>query len=144
MSRLYPSLLRALLLCLLLPIVGFAGALAATGGNDSPLAVEPALMVASMFLSSLAGRGNAVASDHDELKANANAGEPASRCCIRGCTACRTCWAAGAPARFGFLVAMQQQAGAWWLLGIRAGCLRSAPRRCSSGSPRRWSLKVKP
>jgi hypothetical protein len=143
MSRFILPVLRALLLCLLLPIVGFAGALAATGGNDSPLAVEPALMVATMFLSSLAGAATLSLRIMTELKANADAGE-ASKPLLHPWIYCIShmlgSWCAGA---FGFVFAMQQQAGAWWLLGtvlvLSFGGAKALERIADS-----WSLKVKP
>jgi hypothetical protein len=116
MSRFILPLLRALLVCLILPIAGFAGALAATGGQDSPLNVPIVLLVATMFLSSLAGAAALSMRIMAELKANAEAGA-ASKELLHPWMYCIShmlgSWSGGALA---FVGAMQAQLGVWSLL----------------------------
>ena len=55
MNRYIIITIRALIACLWVPVPVYAGVLFATGANDSPLAVPLPLLVATMFLSTLAG-----------------------------------------------------------------------------------------
>jgi hypothetical protein len=143
MIRIAFSALRALSLCLLAPIVGFAGALAATGGNDSPLNVPIVLLVATMFLSTLAGAATLSIQVMGELKANAKAGEPA-RPLLHPALYCLShmlgSWCAGALA---FLVAMERQAGVWWLLASVLVCSWIGAALLERVA-KSWAMKGKP
>jgi hypothetical protein len=68
--------LRVLVWMLCVPLFVFSAAVAATGGQESPLNVQPVLVVACMFFSTLAGAFTLSLRMIAELKGNFDAGTP--------------------------------------------------------------------
>ena len=116
MNRYIIITIQSLIACLWVPVPVFAGVLLATGANDSPLAVPPTLLVATMFLSTLAGATTLAMRIVSELKANAEAGNPAKALQHPWWTALSHMLGSWLASSFFFLVCMAQQAGVWMLL----------------------------
>lgn len=113
MSRYLALTLRALVLVMWTPAVAFAAALAATGAEASPLNVPPALAVATLLLSTLAGATTLAIRVLAELKANPE--KPLVKPWLYCLAHMLGSWCAGA---FFFIVAMSQQYGVWMLLAM--------------------------
>ena len=110
--------IRSFVVCLWVPVPVFAGILLETGANNSPLAVPLALIVATMFLSTLAGVTTLAMRFVSELKANAEAGTPTKALSYPWWTAISHMLGSWLASAFFFLVCMAQQAGVWMLLSV--------------------------
>lgn len=110
--------IRTLMVVLWTPAAVFAGAIAYTGADASPLNIPPVLLVATMFFSSLAGATTLSIRFVAELKANADAGQPAKALLYPWATGLSHMLGSWLSGGFFFLVSMGQQAGVWTLLAV--------------------------
>ena len=116
MNRYIIITIHSIIAGLWVPVPVYAGLLLATGANDSPLAVPLTLLVATMFLSTLAGATTLAMRIVSELKANACAGNPTQALLHPWWTAVSHMLGSWLASAFFFLVCMAQQAGVWLLL----------------------------
>jgi hypothetical protein len=108
--------LRVLVWMLCVPPFVFSAAVAATGGQESPLNVQPVLVVACMFFSTLAGAFTLSLRMIAELKGNFDAGTPEKPLFApywTGLSHMFGSWLAGAAF---FMLGMAWQLGVWLLM----------------------------
>lgn len=111
MKRLISFLLHAhLMAALWVPLLSFAGVLAVTGANDSPLNVPVVLIFATLFISTMAGAATLASRVQSELLAKGSISTPWLYCASHMLGS----WCSGA---FAFLISMQRGADVWVLLG---------------------------
>lgn len=117
MNRYLVILIRALLVCMWTPVAAGAVVAAAQAGSEPMLAVPLALLMATAFVSTLAGATTLCLRMVAELKAIAESDKP-ERPLVKPWLYCLAhmlgSWTAGL---FFFLVSMHQQATPWTLLG---------------------------
>jgi hypothetical protein len=108
--------LRLLTALLLVPPLVFGAAVAATGGEASPLAVQPVLVIACALFSTLAGAFTLALRIMAELKTNHDAGTPDKPLFAPWATGISHVigsWLAGA---LFFMLGMAWQEGVWMLM----------------------------
>jgi hypothetical protein len=115
-NRVVLTHLRVLVWMLCMPPFLFGAAVAATGGQESPLNVQPVLVVASMIFSTLAGAFTLSLRIITELKANFDAGTPEKPLfapLVTGISHMCGSWLAGA---LFFMLGMSWALGVWLLM----------------------------
>jgi hypothetical protein len=112
MIRYVSIVLRATIALMWASAVGLCAAIAATGGNESPLAVPASLVLGSLFFSTLMGATTLMHSIVLELKANPD--KPLVAPWVNAGAHMGGSWGAGALA---FVGAMSRGLGVWELLG---------------------------
>jgi hypothetical protein len=129
MIRYVTNTAYSLVIFLWTPAAAFAAALAATGGNESPLNVPLGLALATLLFSTLMGATTLAIRLIGELRAEPP--KPLVAPLLYCLAHMLGSWSAGA---LFFVIAMSQGAGVWTLLGMVMAASFAGSKACEAGA----------